>query len=401
MTRVYSIDHDQNHSATLETELNEYSFQCDDTGKEAIEKIEAFRPDIIFLDLKTPTVDGFEVCRAIRKHAQLKSIPVLFISASDNLTDKVQSLEAGADDFITKPIQPDLLRAKVRLLTHTHSQLVTIETDRKNAHHIAMEAMRGSSELGQAIQYIERCQTFVSEHQLGEELLELCKQFGLNAVVGIKSDHGWIFSKYKELVSPLEQEVIASAYDQGRFVDFGMRTQINYSRVALLVKNMPIHEPERYGRIKDILPPILSAMDVRLDGLAETQAILKQTQLVSRSVETVQPTLDRLSNRIDELTKANKSTISDLLIDMSMRLPGMSLEHDQEEFIMTTLEQASELADALKQEGEMVKQTMDKISEVLAKLLQRQGKIAAIVKRKLDAEYNDKDKNFSNDIDLF
>lgn len=83
-------------------------------GKEAIEMMEEERPDLIIMDLRMPVMDGFETIRLIRRNPETKNIPVLGISAQAMAEDRKNCLEAGADGFVTKPVEYDTLRTEVR-----------------------------------------------------------------------------------------------------------------------------------------------------------------------------------------------------------------------------------------------------------------------------------------------
>ncbi|MHA1524083.1 MAG: PleD family two-component system response regulator, partial [Alphaproteobacteria bacterium] len=87
-----------------------------DNGKDALSLIEAEQPDIVLLDIMMPGMDGFEVCRRIKANSDTQHIPVVIITALDSPSDRVQGLEAGADDFLTKPINDVALMARVRSL---------------------------------------------------------------------------------------------------------------------------------------------------------------------------------------------------------------------------------------------------------------------------------------------
>ena len=71
-------------------------------------------PDLILLDVGLPDMDGFEVCRRVKAHPLLAEIPVIFLTSRTSSTDEVDGLEAGGIDYITKPINPTILRARVR-----------------------------------------------------------------------------------------------------------------------------------------------------------------------------------------------------------------------------------------------------------------------------------------------
>ncbi|MGE3624064.1 MAG: PleD family two-component system response regulator [Bdellovibrionales bacterium] len=85
-------------------------------GLEALEKIALEKPDIILLDVMMPNLDGFETCRRIKSTPGMAHIPVIMITALSDVADRVKGLEAGADDFLTKPINDLALMARVRSL---------------------------------------------------------------------------------------------------------------------------------------------------------------------------------------------------------------------------------------------------------------------------------------------
>ncbi len=85
-------------------------------GLEAIEKARVERPDLILLDVMMPGMDGFEVCKKLKENPDVAHIPVVMVTALTDAQDKVRGLEAGADDFLSKPIDDTALMARVRSL---------------------------------------------------------------------------------------------------------------------------------------------------------------------------------------------------------------------------------------------------------------------------------------------
>src|ERR1051326_1112826 len=89
----------------------------DGTGNEcsqALEKVEQSPPDLILLDVMMPHIDGMEVARRVKSNTKLPFIPIIMQTALDTTEDKVEGLEAGADDYITKPIEFPELKARVK-----------------------------------------------------------------------------------------------------------------------------------------------------------------------------------------------------------------------------------------------------------------------------------------------
>lgn len=83
-------------------------------GNEAMRKSKAEIPDLIILDLMLPGMDGYEVCSRLKKDARTENIPVIMLTARDEVRDKVEGLDIGADDYVTKPFNLNELKARIK-----------------------------------------------------------------------------------------------------------------------------------------------------------------------------------------------------------------------------------------------------------------------------------------------
>jgi len=113
--KVLVVDDEQSLRDTLEYNLKKQGYQVEsvEEGTLALEKARQFQPDVIILDIMLPGMDGFEVCRAIRKEM---TTPILMLTARDDEIDRVVGLEVGADDYLTKPFSLRELMARVKAL---------------------------------------------------------------------------------------------------------------------------------------------------------------------------------------------------------------------------------------------------------------------------------------------
>ena len=91
-----------------------YALHFAASGAETLALLAELRPDVILLDVMMPEMDGFEVCRRIRADARWRDVPIILVTALDDRASKIQGLEAGADDFVSKPVDWAELRARVK-----------------------------------------------------------------------------------------------------------------------------------------------------------------------------------------------------------------------------------------------------------------------------------------------
>ena len=109
-------------SDDFEQENQDYNLHYAANGKDAIASLEIFQPDLILLDVMMPDMDGIEVCRRIKAMPQWSAVPIIVVTALTTKKDLAQCLFAGADDFISKPVNRLELTARVRSMIRIHQQ---------------------------------------------------------------------------------------------------------------------------------------------------------------------------------------------------------------------------------------------------------------------------------------
>lgn len=108
-----------------------YEIRVAESGERALKQVPLVNPDIILLDVMLPGLDGFATCRRLKAEPQWKDVPVLFVTASNDLGDKIRGFEAGGVDYLTKPFHPHEVLARVS----AHVQLASLRRalEQKNA----------------------------------------------------------------------------------------------------------------------------------------------------------------------------------------------------------------------------------------------------------------------------
>jgi len=117
MKKIVLIEDDADLYSLIKYNLEKEGFTMAgaQTGKGALELCRRERPDLIILDIMLPDSDGLEICRTIRNHSELASVPVIFLTARASETDRIVGLELGANDYIVKPFFIRELIARIKI----------------------------------------------------------------------------------------------------------------------------------------------------------------------------------------------------------------------------------------------------------------------------------------------
>ena len=148
--RVLLIDDEPFYYKLIRKTLEEARYNLDyaKSGSEGLAKISSFQPEMLVVDLKLPEMDGFEILERFRRDPKFSHVPVIVITAKDELSEKLKAFELGADDYLIKPFQPEELVARMGILARRGKaaqfvQGLNKESPQVNATVIAVHSLRG------------------------------------------------------------------------------------------------------------------------------------------------------------------------------------------------------------------------------------------------------------------
>jgi two-component system alkaline phosphatase synthesis response regulator PhoP len=124
MSKILIVDDEEDIRELLKYNLQKEGFEVNtaENGEVAMEIMNSFRPDLVLLDVMMPGMDGVEVCEAIRQSERFRSTLICFLTARGEDYSQIAGLEAGADDYVSKPIKPKVLITRIKALLRRKGQ---------------------------------------------------------------------------------------------------------------------------------------------------------------------------------------------------------------------------------------------------------------------------------------
>ena len=355
--------------------------------------------DVLILDRDVDILSLEELHRSLDGE-----LPYLIYLGEQNDAIEISRLyQLGVDDYLLLSDAEYLLEKKLSAFQRTWKRLQQLTIDYEFAHKTAMDAMTGNSELGQIMHFVEQSNNIHDCQLLADKFFQTTSALGLNCVLLIEMSEQNHFFSSSEQVKPLEEQLLLAAKNAQRFHDFGVRTVINYPNASLLIKNMPIAEINRYGRIKDALPTLLSSLDAKLGALAAETMIRNQAVELGGAFDVVKASFMHLNAVMSEKIKSGNQTMSVVLNDLTHNLPGMGLEEDQEEYILGKVDNVMEDSSELILAEREMSQIFDSIRDNLHGLVDKQNRMLEFMIRDKRVEEEDQQVDSSGDnmVELF
>lgn len=329
----------------LEEKYQQVEYSID--GASCLEKISSFQPDLILLDVSMPNMSGYEVCKKIRGYSEYDDIIIIFVSARGSPEDRMEGFRVGGEDYIIKPFTEFELLKKIETTFKHCNKVSNLQTMLKSSNSAAFEAMMGNYEMGAIVQFLDLSSNLESLEEMSRAIIEFINILGLKACVRINDGNNKIYRTYRGNISQLEQETIDVLSTKGRIYHFDHRSQFNYDHINLLIINMPINEDMKYGRLKDAIPIALNVANSSISHLqlrAKKNSGERQKEIdkvkIERRVKEVNSIIINIKQCIKDVTKNSDQALADLYDSLEKRLPLLGLEEDQEQEILSKIDNA-------------------------------------------------------------
>ncbi len=328
---VFGVDDDETMRLLIEATLEDkYVVETFASAEACMERLKHCFPDLFLLDIELPGVTGHDLCRAIRKIPEAAEIPVVFISAHDDLETVMAGYDAGGDDYVVKPVDVVILERKIENIRRLQRDRIALLGQAKSAEEFATHVLANLGEYSVLIKFLRSLNDCDSPRALIDSLFHLLQGYKLDAAIQIR------LPGLEQTIGddgesrPLEVAVINHVRSMDRIFQFKTRAAFNFDRITILVNNMPVQEAELCGRLRDNVLIAAECANVKL----HMQQVSEEN---SRSKVTAASLLDALQNAVMDFERKylraryNGSLMTESLLDeLASSFASLGLSEQQE-----------------------------------------------------------------------
>ncbi|MCJ8270407.1 MAG: response regulator, partial [Psychrosphaera sp.] len=299
-------------------------------------------PFVVLMDVRLDSDNGFDICHLFKHHTFFADVPVVFMSGLIGEDDILLAYEAGAYDYLPKPVTLKTLSAKCKLIRKFTHHTADLKSQVSSIESVAMDAMTTSSELGGILRFHEKIADVNQLQMLAEALVGQLATFGVSVSVMFSSiDEQVVYHSDDGQVYELEKQVFKMLKNQGRIYSWSNRTLFNYNGFSVLVRSMPIEDEDRVGNLKDQICLLLNGVEGRVRGIINEL----QLQNSEGNIRMIGKTIGKLVLDIQTsnlaLSEQFEKVINDLEVDFNEEISNLNLLQSEEGILMGLIKSAS------------------------------------------------------------
>lgn len=324
---------------------------------------------LILLDLIQADESGLEQITTIKTEAN-ETTPLVVVHGASLKSCRLSAFKLGCDDFIDESVNNDEIALRCEKLIYNKIANEQLQERVQQANQMAFIAMSDTSDLGVNIQFMIDANQCNNLDELGMRLLQSVDNYGIKASLQLRSEFEIKNMEHSGLAKDLESALLWELRGDGRYVDFGKRSVMNYEQVSLLVKNMPVDDEKKYGAIKDNVFSLLQGADARLKALDN----LKQLEQQQNLMKTLAIRMKSMMEEVDKGYQHVMRDIADVVENMAEGthdvISHLALHEDQEKALETVMDEGIMNTSKIFSEGlqldESLKKVISEMDEILA-----------------------------------
>jgi hypothetical protein len=305
-------------------------------------------------------------CQQIAALLTPKGLPLLALANGVTPEEKLKAFEIGCDDLIDNNFATiDEINARITKSIFHRIANEQLQKRLELATETARSAMVDNSDLGANIQFLLAVNDCDNLDQVGQQLFNTIERYGLRCSLQMRSTLGIKDMEAHGMAKDLESQLLYQLKDSNRYIDFGVRTIVNYGRVSLLIKNMPVDDPEKYGSIKDNTFSLLQGLDARILALEDRCSLLEEKETLRKISQDVNAVMSTIKVSYQTVMRQILTEVENATELIEHRLPHLALNEADESFMFGVTEQLVKETNEVFNNGLKVDEIFERLERAL------------------------------------
>jgi len=324
---------------------------------------------LILIDLIKASPMDLEQISAVKNAGIGEQTPLVVIHGKSLEGQRLNAFKLGCDDFIDESINEDEIVIRCEKLIMNKIANEQLQERVQQANEMAFIAMSDTSDLGVNIQFLIDSNQCNNLDELGMSLLQSVSNYGIKASLQLRSEFGIKNMEPSGLAKDLESALLWELRNDGRYVDFGKRSVMNYEQVSLLVKNMPLDDEKKYGAIKDNVFSLLQGADARVKALDSLKQLDQQQSLMKAIAVKMKNMISDIDAGYQNVMRDIANVVENMADGTNQIITNLALNEEQENALESVMEAGIEDTNKVFSEGLKMDETLRKVISEMDELL--------------------------------
>jgi len=339
-------------------------------------------------------------CQKLLEEECMVDTPLIVVAEENLLEDKLKALEIGCDDYLDTSMAGDEACARINKSIFNQIANQQLKSRLELANQTAHSAMSDNSDLGANIQFLLGVHDCDNVDELGQLFFRTLGRYGLHCSLQMRSIMGVKNMEAHGMAKDLESQMLTQLAGEGRYIDFGCRTIINYDRVSLLVKNMPVDDKEKYGAIKDNTFSLLQGLNARILVLEDKQHLLDEKAALRKISEDVGSVMVTIKDSYQKVMCDIVTEVENVAELIQSKVPTLALTEENEYFLENATVNAIAETNRIFNEGLVVDEIFAKLEHAIETSLKTVDNAPSIEKTAM-VNPSPQNKDEDSSVELF
>jgi CheY-like chemotaxis protein len=281
------------------------------SGEESLARLDSFKPDLILLDVDMPELNGYETCKQLREKEF--TAPIIFVTPYQDIEVQQAAFDSGGNDILITPVDPEILIYKATLALHQKVEAERLSQEARSMREIALSLVSTACENGILLEFVSKAVAAKSYEELARQLVDAVNAYGVTCSVMLRHDEGQTSLTSHGVATDLELAILAQMSGMGRLIEYKRQFIVNYYHVSLMVSNVPIDSPEKFGRIRDNAIILAENTEALCDNVAMRIESMTRSEQMQIALIAAGSAVEKVRNNHKQLLLDTRILLQDLV----------------------------------------------------------------------------------------